>query len=108
MTRARIAGGAFTTALVLLAVAAGYRALNQDAHPAAATSPAITPSTSPAAAEAHAAAETHIGERNAGMLIFVDGRERPEYVSWTDVEQIDFDRPPATYPPLGSSAGWRR
>jgi hypothetical protein len=42
-----------------------------------------------------------LGERNAGMLIFVDGRERPEYVRWTDVEQVDFDRPPAMYPPLG-------
>ena len=36
-----------------------------------------------------------LGERNAGMLIFVDGRERPEYVPWTEVEQIDFDRPPS-------------
>jgi hypothetical protein len=35
-----------------------------------------------------------LGERNAGMLIFVDGRERPEYVRWTDIEQVDFDRPP--------------
>jgi hypothetical protein len=34
------------------------------------------------------------------MLIFVDGRERPEHVQWTDVEQIDFDRPPVMYPPL--------
>jgi hypothetical protein len=42
-----------------------------------------------------------LGERNAGMLIFVDGRGRPEYVRWTDVEQLDFDRPPAMYPPLG-------
>jgi len=42
-----------------------------------------------------------LGERNAGMLIFVDGRERPEYVRWIDVEQVDFDRPPAMYPPLG-------
>jgi hypothetical protein len=42
-----------------------------------------------------------LGERNAGMLIFVDGRERPEYVPWTDVEQVDFDRPPAMYPPFG-------
>jgi hypothetical protein len=31
-----------------------------------------------------------LGERHAGMLIFVDGRERPEYVSWVDVERIDF------------------
>ena len=42
-----------------------------------------------------------LGEGNAGMLIFVDGRERPEYVPWTDVEQVDFDRPPAMYPPPG-------
>jgi hypothetical protein len=42
-----------------------------------------------------------LGERNAGLLIFVDGQERPEYVAWTDVEQIDFDRPATMYPPLG-------
>ena len=36
-----------------------------------------------------------LGEGNAGMLIFVDGRERPEYVPWTDVEQIDLDPPPS-------------
>jgi len=42
-----------------------------------------------------------LGEGNAGMLIFVDGRERPEYVQWTDVEQVDFERPPVMYPPLG-------
>jgi len=42
-----------------------------------------------------------LGERNAGMLIFVDIRERAEYVPWTDVEQVDFIRPPAMYPPLG-------
>jgi hypothetical protein len=42
-----------------------------------------------------------LGEGNAGLLIFVDVNERPEYVRWTDVEQIDFDRPPAMYPPLG-------
>jgi len=42
-----------------------------------------------------------LGEGNAGMLIFVDGREHPEYVPWTDVEQVDFDRPPEMYPPLG-------
>jgi hypothetical protein len=61
MTRAKIAGGAFATVFVLLALAAGYRALNQDVHPAAATSPAITPSTPPAAAETHPAAETYQG-----------------------------------------------
>jgi hypothetical protein len=42
-----------------------------------------------------------LGERNAGMLIFVDGGQRPEYVPWTDVEQVDLDRPAAMYPPLG-------
>ena len=40
-----------------------------------------------------------LGEQNAGMLIFVDGRKRAEYVPWTDVEQVDFDSPPAMYPP---------
>jgi hypothetical protein len=40
-------------------------------------------------------------EENAGLLIFADGRERPDHVPWTDVERVDFDRPPATYPPLG-------
>jgi hypothetical protein len=42
-----------------------------------------------------------LGDGNAGILIFVDGYQRPEYVPWTDVEQVDFDRPPAMYPPLG-------
>src|SRR5687768_775586 len=41
-----------------------------------------------------------LGEGNAGILIFVDDRQRPEYVPWTDVEQVDLDRPPAMYPPL--------
>jgi len=36
-----------------------------------------------------------LGERNAGLLIFVGGRERPEYVPWADVEQIDLDGPQA-------------
>ncbi|MDQ2675601.1 MAG: hypothetical protein M3Y34_02235 [Actinomycetota bacterium] len=34
-------------------------------------------------------------EANAGLLIFAAGRQRPEYVPWTDVKQVDFDRPPA-------------
>jgi len=37
----------------------------------------------------------------AGLALFADGRPRPEYVSWSDVAQVDFDRPPAMYPPLG-------
>ena len=36
-----------------------------------------------------------LGDGNAGMLIFVDGRERPEYVPWADVEQVDLDHPPS-------------
>jgi hypothetical protein len=35
-----------------------------------------------------------LGEWNAGLLIFVDGRQRPVYVPWADVQQVDFDRPP--------------
>jgi hypothetical protein len=42
-----------------------------------------------------------LGEGNAGMLVFVDGSERPEYVLWTDIEQVDFDRPPSMYAPQG-------
>ncbi len=53
MTRATIVRGAFATALVLLAVVVGYRALDQGVDPTAPTSPAITPSTAPAAAENH-------------------------------------------------------
>jgi hypothetical protein len=42
-----------------------------------------------------------LGQGNAGMLIFADDRQRPEYVPWIDVEQVALDRPPAMYPPLG-------
>jgi hypothetical protein len=45
-----------------------------------------------------------LGDQNAGILIFVDGLERSEYVPWADVEQIHFDRPPATFP-ASSEAG---
>ena len=34
-----------------------------------------------------------LGEATGGMLIFVDGSQRPEYVLSTDVERIDFHRP---------------
>lgn len=40
-----------------------------------------------------------LGDGNAGMLVFVNGRERPEYVEWIDVEQVDLDRPIRMYPP---------
>jgi len=41
-----------------------------------------------------------LGEGNAGLLVFIEGGERPEYVPWDDVERIDLDRPPSMYPPL--------
>jgi hypothetical protein len=51
-----------------------------------------------------------LGERNAGMLIFVDGRERAEFVRWSDVEQMQFDLPSVMYPPLRvtSTRHWRQ
>ena len=52
MKRGRVAGGAFATVLVLLALAAGYRALRQDVNPATA-SPAATAPIATAAEEAH-------------------------------------------------------
>jgi hypothetical protein len=30
-----------------------------------------------------------LGPGNAGVLIFVEGRDRPDYVAWINVEQID-------------------
>jgi hypothetical protein len=41
-----------------------------------------------------------LGDRNSGLLIFVDG-QRSEYVPWADVEQVDFDPLPALDPPFG-------
>jgi hypothetical protein len=41
-----------------------------------------------------------LGNRNAGLLIFIDGGEHPEYARWSDVESVYFDRPPAMYPPV--------
>ena len=39
-----------------------------------------------------------LGDGNAGLLVFVDGRERPEYLPWADVWKLSFERPPAMYP----------
>jgi hypothetical protein len=41
-----------------------------------------------------------LADGNGGMLIFGRAGERPEYVQWTDVARIDFDRPAMMYPPL--------
>jgi hypothetical protein len=38
--------------------------------------------------------EGDLGAGNAGLLIFVDGRERAAHVPWSDVDRVDFDRPP--------------
>ena len=46
-----------------------------------------------------------LGKDNAGMLVFVDGSERPEYVLWGEVERLDLDRPAAMYPGLVGSRG---
>ena len=34
-----------------------------------------------------------LGEANGGLLVFVAGSQRPEYVLWTDVERVDFHGP---------------
>lgn len=86
MTRSTIARGTFATVVVLLAVAAGYRALKQDVHPAAATSPAITPSTTPAAAETHPAAEAHPGFLY-GRITTVDGATYEGRLRWGGDEE---------------------
>jgi hypothetical protein len=88
MTRAKIAGGAFATLLVLLAAVAGYRALNQDVHPASAVSPAITPSTTPAA-EANPTAETH-PELLYGRITTLDGATYEGRLRWGVGDQEAF------------------
>ena len=80
MTKAKIAGGAFATVLLLLAVAAGYRAFHQDVHPAAVTSPAISPAA-PAAVEAHPAAETYQGFLY-GRITAADGATYEGRLRW--------------------------
>ena len=40
-----------------------------------------------------------LGGGNAGCLIFADGSEHPEYVTWPDVAQIEFDHPLVVNPP---------
>lgn len=34
--------------------------------------------------------EGDLGEGNAGLLVFVEGAARPEYVPWSDVARVDF------------------
>lgn len=42
--------------------------------------------------------EGDLGEGNLGMLIFAAGGASPDYLPWTEVERIDFDRPPTREP----------
>jgi hypothetical protein len=37
-----------------------------------------------------------LGEGNGGLLVFVEGVERPEYVPWSEVARIEFARPPSS------------
>jgi hypothetical protein len=50
--------------------------------------------------ELHLDSAGDLGETNAGLLVFTDGQQRPDYIPWRQVAQIHFDRPKATYPPL--------
>lgn len=85
MTKAKIAGWAFATVLVLLAVAGGYRALNQNARPAAPASPAIPPSTTPAA-ETHPSAVTYQGFLY-GRITTLDGATYEGRLRWGGDEE---------------------
>jgi hypothetical protein len=44
-----------------------------------------------------------LAEGNGGILVFVSGGPKPEYVPWTDAAQIDLTRPAAMYPPVSPS-----
>ena len=37
-----------------------------------------------------------LGEENAGLLVFVEGAQVPEYAPWAEVERIDFEPPSPT------------
>ena len=39
-----------------------------------------------------------LGPTNAGLLIFLDGAVRAEFVPWADVERVDLERPAAMFP----------
>jgi len=39
-----------------------------------------------------------LGGQNLGMLVFVSGGRKPEYVRWSEIMQIRFDRPATIYP----------
>jgi len=57
--------------------------------------------------ELHLECAGDLGPANAGILVFASSSRRPEYLRWTDVRQIELDRPPAMYPPPGGGAHQR-
>lgn len=42
-----------------------------------------------------------LGDGNGGLLVFAGDGAEPQYVPWSDVERIDFDRPRGMNPPVG-------
>src|SRR5690349_20073807 len=67
--------------LVLLAAIAGYRVLNRDVHPAAATAPAMTPSTASPAEETQPATAAQQGFLY-GRVTTVDGATYEGRLRW--------------------------
>ena len=39
-----------------------------------------------------------LGDGNGGMLVFVEGQQKAEYVRWAEVGEIVLQRPAAMYP----------
>jgi hypothetical protein len=92
MTKAKIARGVAATALVLLAVAAAYRALERDVDPVAPPSPAIAtatalPSAAIAPSGAPAAAEAYQGFLY-GRITAVGGSTYEGRLRWGDGEEV--------------------
>ena len=50
--------------------------------------------------ELELAGSADVDRRHIGLLVFTGASDGPEYVRWEEVQRIDFDRPPAMYPPL--------
>lgn len=46
-----------------------------------------------------------LGEGNAGILVFAGGRERPDFVPWSDVVRVDFVPPDLPGATLGTGPG---
>ena len=46
-----------------------------------------------------------LGERNAGLLVFVEGAARPAFVAWSEVARIDLEAPRELSPPIAGAAG---